>query len=86
MTLHIHLLTRLDAIRETQLHQGQVIAETASAVSTLKAASSRQGTSKESSIPAVVGASQWVGGILALACLWRGGDVQTVMAFLQKLF
>jgi len=82
-----HFLARLDAIRETQLHHGRLLEATAEAVHTLKAApSAAPKNTTGSTLPIIVGASQWAGGILALVCLLKGGDVQTVMAFLQKLF
>jgi hypothetical protein len=78
-----HFLARLDAIRETQLHHGRLLEATAEAVHTLKAAPKN---ATGSTLPIIVGASQWAGGILALVCLLKGGDVQTVLAFVQKLF
>ena len=82
----LHLLDRLQAIRETQLLHGQLLEETAAAVSSLKAASTPRETLKGSLMPIVAGAVQWVGGLVALVILMRGGDAQTAMAFLQKLF
>ena len=83
----LHLLTRLDAIRETQLHHGQLLEETAETIQALKAVSSSAPKSLSASFaPVLSGAAQWAGGILALAYLMRGGDIGTAMAFLQKVF
>lgn len=83
----LHLLTRLDAIRETQLHHGRLLEETAADVRSLKAAFPSAGKSWSAPfMPVVFGAAQWAGGILALAYIARGGDIGTAMAFLQKLF
>jgi hypothetical protein len=43
-------------------------------------------TSPASSSKVAAGAGQWAGGVLALAYLWNGGNVETVLAFLQKAF
>jgi hypothetical protein len=83
----LHLLTRLDVIRETQLHHGQLLEETAAAVKAFKAASPSAAKSWSAPfMPMVFAAAQWAGGILALAYIARGGDIGTAMAFLQKLF
>ena len=83
----LHLLTRLDAIRETQLRHGQLIEETAEAVKALKPASRSAAKSWSAPfMPVALAAAQWAGGILALAYIARGGDIGTAMAFLQKLF
>lgn len=83
----LHLLDRLQAIRETQLLHGQLLEETAEAVLSLRAGSSSPTKSSSGFLPPMVaGAAQWAGGLAALAYLMRGGDIQTAMAFLQKLF
>lgn len=82
----LHLLGRLDAIRETQLLQGQLIEEMAEAVRALKRPSTPDRESRGAWMPIVLGAGQWAGAVLALAYLWKGGDIGTAMAFLQKLF
>jgi hypothetical protein len=82
----LHLLTRLDAIRETQLRHGQVIEMIAAALSARRADSSPPKMSSASFLPIAASAAQWIGGIGALVYLARGGDIGTAMAFLQKLF
>lgn len=83
----MHLLTRLDAIRETQLHLGRLLEETAEQVKALKAASPSAAKSWSAPfMPMVTATAQWAGGILALAYIARGGDIGAAMAFLQKLF
>ena len=83
----LHLLTRLDAIRETQLHHGQLLEETAAAVKGLKVVSPSAAKSWSAPfMPMVLAAAQWAGGILAVAYIAKGGDIGTAMAFLQKLF
>ncbi len=82
----LHLLARLDTIRETQLRQVQLLESILEAIAKLRGGSSPPKTWPGFSKSIVAGGAQWVGGILALAYLARGGDVGTAMAFLQKLF
>ena len=81
----LHLLTRLDAIRETQLLQGQILACMAEAIAAPKTAAAPK-RSRGSWMPIVAGAGQWAGAVLALAWIASGRDIGTAMAFLQKLF
>jgi hypothetical protein len=82
----VHLLARLDAIRETQLAHGQLIQAIAAGMARPRAASIPPTPSRESWMKIAAGAGQWAGGVLALAYLLRGGDLATAMALLQKLF
>ena len=82
----LHLLTRLDAIRETQLLHGQMLERFAESLAALKTSSSAPKTSPASWPKVAAGAGQWAGAVLALAYLWNGGNVETALAFLQKAF
>src|SRR5262245_33487201 len=68
----LHLLSRLDAIRETQLTHGQILTQIAEAAPTAKPGSTPPATSRASWMPIVAGAGQWAGAILALVYLARG--------------
>jgi hypothetical protein len=81
-----HILTRLDAIRETQLRHGQVLDRIAEAIAALRVPASTPPTTSSASWTSIAaGASRWAGGIFALAYLAKGGDVGTAMTFLQNL-
>ena len=81
-----HILTRLDAIRETQLRHGQLLDRIAEAIAALRTSSSAPPMSGASWMPIAKGAGQWAGGILAMAYVARGGDLGTALQLLLKLF
>jgi hypothetical protein len=83
----LHLLNRLNTIRDTQLLQGQILDRIAESISALReAVSTPPTTSSASWMPIATGAGQWAGALLALAYLARGGDAGRALELLQKLF
>lgn len=81
----LHLLARLDAIRETQLTHGQLIARIVETMQTMVAATP-QPTSHASWKSIAAAAGQWAGAVLALGYLVRGGDAGKALDMLQQLF
>jgi hypothetical protein len=79
--ISLHLLSRLDAIRETQLAHGQILTRLAE-----RPASTPPATWRASWMPIAAGAGQWAAALLALAYLAQGGDAGRALELLHKLF
>ncbi len=84
--ISLHLLSRLDAIRETQLAHGQLLTRLAETVPAPRPGSTPPATWRASWMPIAAGAGQWAAALLALAYLAQGGDAGRALELLQKLF
>jgi hypothetical protein len=82
--ISLHLLSRLDAIRETQLAHGQILGRLAETAP--RPGSTPPAIWRASWMSIAAGAGQWAGALLAIAYLARGGDAGRALELLHKLF
>lgn len=81
----LHLLAKLDDMRETQLSHGQRLEEIAARLAALLSGSPP--TTSRASWPRIAASgAQWTGAAAALAIVASGGDIGSALALLQKLF